>query len=74
MFTKEHGKLTFIAKGIRKPKSPLLSILQPFNLLEFQYYYKKNRSMQLIKEADILISFLQLRDYLSTIIILKSTQ
>ena len=56
VFTKEHGKLTFIAKGIRKPKNPLLSILQPFNLLEFQYYYKKNRSMQLIKEADILIS------------------
>ena len=47
----------------------LLSILQPFNLLEFQYYYKKNRSMQLIKEADILISFLQLRDHWSTIII-----
>ena len=69
VFTKEHGKLTFIAKGIRKPKNPLLSILQPFNLLEFQYYYKKNRSMQLIKEADILISFLQLRDHWSTIII-----
>ena len=69
VFTKEHGKLTFIAKGIRKPKNPLLSILQPFNLLEFQYYYKKNRSMQLIKEADILISFHHLRDHLSTIVI-----
>tara|TARA_B110001454_G_scaffold217261_2_gene242180 strand:- start:352 stop:1119 length:768 start_codon:yes stop_codon:yes gene_type:complete len=69
VFTKEHGKLTFIAKGIRKPKNPLLSILQPFNLLEFNYYYKKNRSMHLIKEADILFSFNHLRNNFSTILI-----
>ena len=69
VFTKEHGKLTFIAKGIRKPKTPLLSILQPFNLLEFNYYYKKNRSMHLIKEADILFSFNHLRNNFSTILI-----
>ena len=67
VFTKERGKLTFIAKGIRKPKNPLLSILQPFNLLEFQYYYKENRAMQLIKDADILISFDHLRNNLNTI-------
>ena len=67
VFTEDYGKLTFIAKGIRKPKNPLLSILQPFNLLEFQYYYKKNRSMQLIKDADILISFNHLRRNLTTI-------
>jgi DNA repair protein RecO (recombination protein O) len=69
VFTKDRGKLTFIAKGIRKPKNPLLSILQPFNLLEFNYYYKKNRSMHLIKEADILFTFNQLRNNLSTILI-----
>ena len=67
VFTEDFGKLTFIAKGIRKPKNPLLSILQPFNLLEFQYYYKKNRSMQLIKDADILISFDHLRSDLKSI-------
>ena len=69
VFTDDYGKLTFIAKGVRKAKSPLLSILQPFNLLEFQYYYKKNRSMQLIKEADIVISFDKLRNQLSTIVL-----
>ena len=67
VFTDSHGKLTFIAKGIRKPKNPLLSILQPFNLLELQYYYKKNRSMQLIKEADILISFDDIRKNMQSI-------
>ena len=33
IFTDDYGKLTFIVKGIRKPKKPLLSILQPFNLI-----------------------------------------
>ena len=69
IFTDDYGKLTFIVKGIRKPKKPLLSILQPFNLIELQYYYKKDRGIQLIKEADIVISFEKLRQDFSTIII-----
>ena len=69
IFTDDYGKLTFIVKGIRKPKKPLLSILQPFNLIELQYYYKKDRGIQLIKEADIIISFEKLRNNFSTIII-----
>ena len=69
IFTDHYGKLTFIIKGIRKPKKPLLSILQPFNLVELQYYYKEGRGIQLIKEADIIISFENLRNNYSTIII-----
>lgn len=69
IFTDDYGKLTFIIKGIRKPKKPLLSILQPFNLVELQYYYKESRGIQLIKEADIIISFENLRNNYSTIII-----
>ena len=69
IFTDDYGKLTFIVKGIRKPKKPLLSVLQPFNLIELQYYYKKDRGIQLIKEADIVISFERLRNNFSTIII-----
>ena len=69
VFTDHYGKLTFMIKGIRKPKKPLLSILQPFNLVELQYYYKEDRGIQLIKEADIIISFEKLRNNFSTIII-----
>ena len=50
-----------MAKGVRKQKKPLLSILQPFNLVEIQYYFKKDRGIQLIKEADIIASFDNLR-------------
>ncbi len=57
-----------MVKGVRKPKKPLLSIIQPFNLVEIQYYYKKNRGIQLIKEADIIISFDKLRDNINSIL------
>ena len=30
LFTKEHGRMTVIAKGVRKKKSPLQGLLQPF--------------------------------------------
>ena len=69
IFTDHYGKLTFMVKGIRKPKKPLLSIIQPFNLIELQYYYKQDRGIQLIKDADIVISFEKLRTQFSTIVI-----
>tara|TARA_B100000614_G_scaffold82994_1_gene74464 strand:+ start:13217 stop:13885 length:669 start_codon:yes stop_codon:yes gene_type:complete len=61
IYTDNFGKLTMMAKGVRKQKKPLLSILQPFNLVEIQYYFKKDRGIQLIKEADIIASFDNLR-------------
>ena len=51
LWKKIQGKMSFIAKGIRKPKNPTLSILQPFNILEIQFYYKDGRNIQMIKEA-----------------------
>lgn len=68
IFTNNFGKLTLMVKGVRKPKKPLLSIIQPFNLVEIQYYYKKSRGIQLIKEADIIISFDKLRDNINSIL------
>ena len=68
IFTNNFGKLTLMVKGVRKPKKPLLSIIQPFNLVEIQYYYKKNRGIQLIKEADIVISFDKLRANFNSIL------
>ena len=68
IFTNNFGKLTLMVKGIRKPKKPLLSIIQPFNLVEIQYYYKKSRGIQLVKEADIIISFDKLRTNFNSIL------
>ena len=68
IFTNNFGKLTLMVKGVRKPKKPLLSIIQPFNLVEIQYYYKKSRGIQLVKEADIIISFDKLRTNFNSIL------
>jgi len=68
IFTNNFGKLTLMVKGVRKPKKPLLSIIQPFNLVEIQYYYKKSRGIQLVKEADIIISFDKLRTNFDSIL------
>ncbi|RPG03795.1 MAG: DNA repair protein RecO [Pelagibacteraceae bacterium TMED246] len=68
VFTETYGKITLISKGVRKPKNPLLSILQPFHLLELTFYYKKNRSMHIIKEADIINEFSHIREDFSSIV------
>ena len=68
VFTQIKGKMSFIAKGIQKPKNPTISILQPFNILEIQYYYKDGRNIQMIKEVDIDQSFCSIRNNLSSIL------
>ena len=68
VFTRIKGKMSFIAKGIQKPKNPTISILQPFNILEIQYYYKDGRNIQMIKEVDIDKTFCSIRNNLSSIL------
>lgn len=68
VFTKEYGKLTLISKGVRKAKNPQLSILQPFHLLELTFYYNKNRSMHILKEADIINDYIHIRCNFSSIL------
>lgn len=36
-FTENHGRITLLAKGARRPRSPLKALLQPFNLLLLQW-------------------------------------
>lgn len=40
VFTCDYGLLTILAKGVRKPKSKLAGILQPFGLLRLSYLNK----------------------------------
>ena len=69
VFTNEFGKITLISKGIRKAKNPMLSILQPFHLLEFTFYYHKNRSMHILKEADIIFNYSHIRNNFNSILL-----
>jgi DNA repair protein RecO (recombination protein O) len=52
LFTKEHGKIGVMGKGAKRPKSKFRGLLETGNLLNVVYYYKENRSVQTLSEAD----------------------
>ena len=50
IFTENHGKVSVIAKGARRPKKPLGLFLEPMNHIYLQYYYKNTREIQILKD------------------------
>ena len=62
LFTPEHGRIDAIARGCRRPKSPLVNAVEPFVSGEYQLYFRKDRYS--IEQCQILESFYELRtDY-----------
>ena len=62
LFTPEHGRIDAIARGCRRPKSPLVNAVEPFVSGEYQLYFRKDRYS--IDQCQILESFYELRtDY-----------
>jgi len=59
-FTKEQGKVSFIAKGARSKNNKFGSLLEPLNCIIASYYFKPGRDLQLITGADLLLSVRQL--------------
>jgi len=57
LYSKDCGKLSIIAKGVRSLKNPHSAILQPFNHIDLIYYYKSRRKIQLLKEASIINTY-----------------
>ena len=53
LYSKDFGKLSIIAKGVRKLKNLNGAILQPLNHIHLIYYYKSKRNIQTYKEASI---------------------
>lgn len=50
-FSQEHGLVSFVAKGVRRAKSPNKSALQPFQLLDLQLYGR--HELKNLKRAEI---------------------
>jgi DNA repair protein RecO (recombination protein O) len=62
LFTRDHGKVRAVAKGIRKTKSRFGARLEPFTHTALIVY--RGRSLDTITQADILTSFDEVRtDY-----------
>ena len=51
LFTRQHGQITVMAKGARRPKSRFGSALQPMAYVQAVYYFKPGRGMQTLKEV-----------------------
>lgn len=65
VYSKEHGRIALMAKGIRKPKSRKRGHLEIFSLLNFQAI--KGHGIDLMTEADITDDFKEIRKSLSKI-------
>jgi DNA repair protein RecO (recombination protein O) len=57
LLTPARGRVSCIAKGARRPKSPLAAILDPFNRVEVVYYWKEGRAVQPLGEAALLDAY-----------------
>ncbi len=57
LYTKRFGKISVIAKGIRKTDSKYGGIMETINLISVIFYYKSGKSVHLLKECDLVNSF-----------------
>ncbi len=53
VFTKEHGLISVIGKGVKSLKSPLRALTLPYTYGYFYLYYKENK-LSILKDVDIL--------------------
>ncbi len=64
VFSRDSGKLSLLARGVRKRGSRLDPVLQTAQLIEVVYLEKESRDLQLLKDADLRNDFRGLRrDY-----------
>jgi len=61
-YSKSHGKLRGIAKGVRNTKSKWGGVLQSMAYVNMMYYFKENRTLHLISSAEYVKSFGQIYD------------
>jgi DNA repair protein RecO (recombination protein O) len=51
VYTRQHGRVSVMARGSRRPKSRFGSSLQPMSYVQAVYYYKPGRDLHTLKEA-----------------------
>ena len=64
LLSPEVGKFSLLAKGARRPESPLGAALDLLNRVEVVFYEGRSRGLRLLKEAALIASYPKLkRDY-----------
>jgi len=57
LYTKDHGKIKVIAKGIRKPQSRLAGTLETFSHIQIVFYKKQTTEIYLLSQSEVLKSY-----------------
>jgi DNA repair protein RecO (recombination protein O) len=57
LYTKDHGKVKVIAKGIRNPKSRLAGALQTFSHLQIVFYKRRTSEIYLLSQSDTINAY-----------------
>ncbi|MCX8122905.1 MAG: DNA repair protein RecO [Spirochaetes bacterium] len=70
IYTQNHGKRTFIFKGIKKTKRRSLSAIEPGSIVQLVYYYNEQKQMLHVKEFSLLHDTLSLRNNYQSMITL----
>ena len=66
-FTKGYGRIDGILKGIRKDPRKFGSTLEPFSVNEIIFYQKRNSSLHLVSQCDLIQNFNHIRTCLKSI-------
>jgi len=60
--TENHGKIKCVAKGARKVKNQFWGSLEPMSQVNLIYFGKENQNLYRLNQADIIDSFLTIRE------------
>lgn len=66
-FSKDIGRQSFIAKGIKKSKKSISAIYEPFSHLDITIYIKESSDLATLKEAHLINSYYFIRESLETL-------
>ncbi|HKK47230.1 MAG TPA: DNA repair protein RecO [Balneolaceae bacterium] len=61
VFTRQHGKIALMVRGVKKPKSKFSGLIEIGNVLDVVYYFKSSRSVQILSEASYAEKLMNLR-------------
>jgi DNA repair protein RecO (recombination protein O) len=62
LYTRSHGRVSVIAKGVRDTKNKMGGALQSMAYLNVMFYYNVNRTLHLLSAADHVKSFVGIYD------------
>ncbi|GAB4221356.1 MAG: hypothetical protein Kow00102_16580 [Spirochaetota bacterium] len=62
IYTQNHGKRTFIFKGIKKTKRRSQAAIEPGSVVHLVYYYNEQKAMFHVKEFSLLLDTITIRD------------